>query len=88
MWRSVHKRANKRRGYEPDFGKQAGSSTGHGGNMPPGKQKRMNRVKTQRAGFPQGVHIKDASKDHPQMDMCFCGGCFEKNNGTENLKYG
>lgn len=89
MYRSPHKKVNGwKKGYLPEFGKQSGSSSGHGGNTPPGKLKRMARTKKQPPGFPQGVHIDAEHAKRLGMKACFCGRCFEKNNGAEELVYG
>lgn len=69
MFRSPHKKFNPwSRGYNPS----PGSHTSHGddkGNVPIGKKKKQDRVKSGPVGSPNGKH--DAKNPHE----CRCGRC-------------
>lgn len=90
MPRSPHKRVNGwSRGYLPEFGPTHGANTGgHGGDTPPGKKKKMARIKANPPGFPMGIHIDDAAVKKHGLKACYCGGCYIKNNGKQELVYG
>lgn len=89
MYKSPHKKFNGwKKGYQPEFSHQLGSSGGHSGDTPLGKKKKMARIKIQPPGFPQGIHIDAAHAKRVGMKSCFCGRCYETNNGPEELVHG
>ena len=88
MWRSPNRKLNPwARGYQPGVGlfKIRGDDKG---GVPEGKRKKADRVKAQPIGFPQGKHADAATVERMGLKGCFCGGCFVKNNGREELLYG
>lgn len=75
------------RGYQPVM--TAFKSRGDDkGGVPDGKKKKADRVKQQPTGFPQGKHADDATVARMGLKACFCGKCYTKNNGEEELIYG
>lgn len=88
MWRSPQRKNNPwSRGYQPvaTTFKIRGDDKG---GVPAGKKKKMDRIKPQPVGFPQGKHADAGTVERLGLKACFCGGCYEKNNGREELLYG
>lgn len=88
MWRSPDRKVNPwGRGYQPVMTSHKARGDDKGG-VPEGKKKKTDRVKPQPIGMPQGKHADGATVERMGLKACFCGGCFNKNNGAEELTYG
>lgn len=88
MWRSRDRRINPwSKGYQPVMTTFKARGDDKGG-VPEGKRKKADRVKPQPVGMPQGKHADGATVERLGLIACFCGGCYEKNNGRERLIYG
>lgn len=81
MYRSPHKRVNGwAKGYVPEFSKRT-----HAHNN--GVRKDRNQP-TEPMGRPQGKHADTTNIQRLGLTDCFCGGCFQKNNGYERFVRG